>query len=284
MVKNGNYRMLNKLKKLKNECNQAAGKYFGLKLFTEIQPLFKSVAVKQAAVKSFKFLILCILTACLFMSSFGCARLMFLPGISSGYYIWKDSAEKIHIAWGMERNQSTFEGIVATDGVISVLDRINFTDDDVISLSSEKNRLEFNAKIAEKEMSQELVIDITNYNYIEFDLKINGGYDLERTHVGEYLANPETAVFRIDRDYFSTLKNIPFYKKHPWSAFFYKLSADIVFVIFFIFIIGVVVIEIIRITALRKKKKYNWYLILCYGVLILVIAGIYLFLTRFSFI
>jgi len=102
--------------------------------------------------------------------------------------------------------------------------------------------------------------------------------------VGEYLANPETAVFRIGRDYFSTLKNIPFYKKHPWSAFFYKLSADIVFVIFFIFIIGVIVIEIIRISALRKNKKYNRYLILCYGVLILVIAGIYLFLKGFSFV
>ena len=83
---------------------------------------------------------------------------------------------------------------------------------------------------------------------------------------------------------------MPFYKKHPYSGLFYKLSKDMFFTISFVFILGVIIIEIIRITAIRKKilaranKKYNYYLFLCYGILIIIGAGIYLFLTRLSFI
>ncbi|MBM3713145.1 MAG: hypothetical protein FJW56_06880, partial [Actinobacteria bacterium] len=204
-------RLLNKLNKLKNNVEHkqvkvkpVAIKAFALKLSEAktavLKPvLIKQVATKQAAAKSFKLLFLCILTACLFMSSFGCTRLMFLPGISSGYYIWKDSSEKIHVAWSMERNQAVFNGWVATDGVIAGFDGIGFADDDTVSLNSERNKLEFNAPIAQKELSQEIVLDVRDYSYLEFELKINDGYDLERTHVGEYLANPETAVFRIDK-------------------------------------------------------------------------------------
>ena len=234
--------------------------------------------------KSLKLTILLILIVILILSFFGCTRLIFIPGVSNGYYIWKDSLEKIHIAWSMEKNQAVFSGAISTDGAIEGIEKIGFADDDIISLNNEKNRIEFNATIMEKELSQELILVVRDYSYIEFDLKINDGYDLERTHVGEYLSNPATAVFRIDKDYFSKLKEIPFYKKHPWSAFFYKLSTDIIFTAVFIFVAGVIAIEIIRITALKKNKKYNWYLILCYFVLIVIIAGVYLFLTKFSFI
>jgi hypothetical protein len=234
--------------------------------------------------KSFKLLFLGLLITVVLLSFFGCTKIVFIPGVSNGYYIWKDKLEKIHIAWSMERNKAIFNGWIATDGKIIDYDKIGFSEDDTISLNSEGNKLEFNAPITENELSQEIIIEVKNYSYLEFELKINDGYDLERTHVGEYLANPKSPVFRISRDYFDELRKIPFYRKPPYSGLFYKLSTDIAFTMIFIFILGVIAIEIIRITVIRRNRKYNWYLILCYGVLILIDFGIYLFLTRLYFV
>ena len=229
-------------------------------------------------------IILAMLVCVLAVSGFACTKIVFISGVSSGYYIWKDGAEKIHVAWGMEKAESTFSGSIATDGKISIADNTGFNEDDMVSLNDESNRLQFDTKIMEGELSQAIVFDAESYSYLEFDLKINDGYDLDRTHVGEYLANPQTPVFKISVSYFDDLKKIPFYKKPPLSGLFYKLSRDLAFTLIFIFILGALIIEIIRITAIRKNRKYNRYLFLCYGVLIIIIAGVYLLLTRLSFI
>jgi hypothetical protein len=224
------------------------------------------------------------------MALSGCTRLYYMPGVSSGYYIWKDSSAKIHIAWSMERKAAEFSGRVSTDGSIIEYQQINFGQDDKITLNVEKNRIDFSAPLTDKDLAKEIVFSVSGYSYLEFELKENNVYDLERTHVGEYIANPKDAVFKIGKDYFENLKKIPFYKKHPFSGLFYKLSKDMLFTMSFVFILGIIIIEIIRITAIRKKilvhtnKKYNYYLFLCYGALILIWTGIYLFLTRLSFI
>ncbi|MBM3705879.1 MAG: hypothetical protein FJW66_05070, partial [Actinobacteria bacterium] len=212
-------------------------------------------------------IILAMFVFVLAVSGFACTKIVFISGVSSGYYIWEDSAGKIHVAWGMEKNESTFKGSIVTDGKISIDDKTGFNEDDTVSLNNERNRLEFDTKIKEGELSQAIVLDVENYSYLEFELKINGGYDLDRTHVGEYLANPDTPVFKISSSYFDDLKKIPFYRKPPLSGLFYKLSRDFVFTLIFVFVLGALMIEIIRITAMRKNRKYNRYLFLCYGIL-----------------
>lgn len=220
----------------------------------------------------------------------GCTRLYYMPGVSNGYYVWKDAGAKIHVAWTMERKAAEFSGWVGTDGEITEYQQVSFGQNDKLTLNTEKNRIDFSAPLTDKDLAKEIVFSVTDYSYLEFELKVNNGYDLGRTHVGEYLANPKDAVFKIGKDYFENLKKVPFYKKHPFSGLFYKLSRDILFTLSFVFILGVIIIEIIRITAIRKKilaggnKKYNYYLFLCYGVLILIGTGIYLFLTRLSFV
>jgi hypothetical protein len=220
----------------------------------------------------------------------GCTRLYYMPGVSSGYYVWKDAGAKIHIAWTMERKAGEFSGWIGTDGKVTDYQQVSFGSTDTLTLSAEKNRLDFSAPLTDKDLAKEIVFSVSDYSYLEFELKVNNGYDLGRIHVGEYLANPEDAVFKIGKDYFEDLKKVPFYKKHPYSGLFFKLSKDMLFTLSFVFVLGAIAIEIIRITAIRKKimacsnKKYNYYLFLCYGILILAGACIYLFLTRLSFI
>jgi len=220
----------------------------------------------------------------------GCTGLYYMPGVSNGYYVWKDAAAKIHVAWTMERKAGEFSGWVATDGEITEYRQVSFGQDDKLTLNAEKNRLDFSAPLTDKDLAKEIVFSVSDYSYLEFELKVNNGYDLGRTHVSEYLANPKDAVFKIGKDYFDNLKKVPFYKKHPYSGLFYKLSRDMLFTMGFVFSLGIIIIEIIRITAIRKKisasgnKRYNYYLFLCYGILIIIGAGIYLFLTRLSFI
>ena len=238
------------------------------------------------------FIFLTLAAAILFASAAlsGCTRLYYMPGVSNGYYIWKDSSAKIHVAWTMERKAGEFSGYVSTDGKITDYQQISFAKDDMATLNVEKNRVDFSAPLTDQDLAKEMVLSVSDYSYLEFELKVNNGYELERTHVGEYLANPKDAVFRIGKDYFENLKKVPFYKKHPFSGLFYKLSRDMLFTLSFVFILGIILIEIIRITAIRKKiladgnKRYNYYLFLCYGILIIIDAGIYLFLTRLSFI
>jgi hypothetical protein len=220
----------------------------------------------------------------------GCTSLNYMPGVSNGYYVWKDAAAKIHIAWTMERKAGEFSGWVGTDGEITEYQQISFGQDDKLTLNAQKNRLDFSAPLTDKDLAKEIVFSVSDYSYLEFELKVNNSYDLGRIHVGEYLANPKEAVFKIGNAYSDNLKKVPFYKKHPFSGLFYKLSKDMLFTLGFVFTLGVIIIEIIRITAIRKKisahenKKYNYYLFLCYGILMIIGAGIYLFLTRLSFI
>lgn len=214
----------------------------------------------------------------------GCKKVFFIPGASLGYYVWQDKDNNIHIQWSSDRKETSFSGSVYTDGKITELQKNGFEDDDKASLNSQSNKVDFTAKLTPEDYTDEIVLSLDNYSYLEFELKLNGAYDLQRTNLGEFLNSPPSGIFKIGKDYFKDLAKIPWYQKHPWSALFYKLSTDMAFTLIFIFILGIIAQEIIRITILRKNKKYNWYLFLCYGILILIGIGIYLFLTKLSFI
>ena len=72
---------------------------------------------------------------------------------------------------------------------------------------------------------------------------INGVYDLSRVHAGAFLNNPSTSPFIIEKGYFNDIGSIPWYEKHPFSGFFYKLFANKYFTFIYLFIIGIVIIE-----------------------------------------
>jgi hypothetical protein len=240
--------------------------------------------IKSKIKKILKFSIIGFVLFIVLITGVSCQGIFFIPGASYGYYIWQDKDKLIHIAWSDERKQINFSGWIATDGKIIDYKKIDIEDEDKITINNDKNKIEFSDSLSENDYSDEIVLNVTNYSYLEFELKINNSYDLARINIGRFLNNPQNGIFRIDKGYFDNLKKVPFYKRHPWSGFFSKLSGDIGFTLFFISILGIVAIELIRITTLRKKKKNNWYLILFYGVLFAIDLCVYLFLTRFSFI
>jgi hypothetical protein len=210
----------------------------------------------------------------------GCTSSFYIDGSSYGYFIWEDSSSNIHIAWSADKKDTTFKGKISTDGEFVSYSAEDFEENDRVGINSEKNEIIFDASLSAKDYSDKIIILADNYSYIEFDLKMNDGYDTSRVNVGQFLNNPDEEVFRTTPGYFESLKDIPFYKKHPVSGFVSKFSGDIGFTLFYVFIIGVVIIEIIRITAIRKNRKYNRYLILCYGVLIVIEAALYFLLKR----
>jgi hypothetical protein len=222
-------------------------------------------------------LVLSITIALLFLAT-GCTKPFYIPGATLGYYIWEDTEGDIHIVWTADRKDSKFDGKISTDGSIEDHELVDFEEEDVFQITQDKKNLDFNANLSVDDYSDELVLDVDDYNYIEFDLKINDAYDLSRTNLGRFLNSPPDGVFRITRGYFDELDEVPLYKRPPFSGFLEKLNSDIRFTMFYLFLIGVVAIELIRITVLRRQKKNNWYLFLCYGLLILIVAGVYFLL------
>ncbi|OQA21154.1 MAG: hypothetical protein BWY60_00821 [Actinobacteria bacterium ADurb.Bin346] len=223
-------------------------------------------------------IILAVLLSCLV----SCSGAVFVPGASFGYFIWEDASSNIHVAWSVDRKDTSFTGRITTDGAIENYELVGFEDNDRFEINKSKNSMDFEATLSKDDFSDELVFKDDNYSYIEFELKINNAYDLSRINLGAFLNNPEQGVFRIDRGYFDKISSMPIYTKHPLSGFLYKLARDMRFTVFYLFIFGAIAIEVIRITALRKNKKYNWYLFLCYGVLALLIFIVYIALKRIT--
>ena len=207
-----------------------------------------------------------------------CSSPFFIPGASLGYFIWQDSENNIHLEYTVERKDAKFEGRIETDGIINSYLFVDSEEKDKIEMNEQKNRLDFSSKLSAQNYFEKIVLDIRDYSFVEFELKIDGANDLARIHLGRFLNNPKEAVFKIDKNYFKEVAGMPLYQVHPFSAFLYKLGKDIKFTVFYLFIFGVAAIELIRITAIRRNKKYNIYLFACYGVLAAIIALVYIFL------
>lgn len=207
----------------------------------------------------------------------GCQRVLFIPGASFGYYIWEDEGE-IYLAWSVNRKDSSFEGRITTDGKLEDYDTFEWEENDQLEAGS--SEISFTAFLGNEDYSDTLSIRISEYSYIELDLKINDGYDLSRIHIGKFLENPDNSPFRIEPGHFEQVRSTPWYRDHPFSEFFWKLYSNRLFTLAYIAVLGIVFLEILRITTFKKVRKTWLYLVIAYPVLFLVMAGVY-FLLRF---
>lgn len=202
----------------------------------------------------------------------GCSGVSYTPGASFGYFIREENGS-IFVEWSAEQKDTSFTGIVSTDGKISAYRLKEWEEEDVINVTEDK--IKFSATLSSGDYSDGFVFSISDYNYIEFDLKINDGYDLSRINIGSFLENPEDNVFRIEKDYFSKVREKPWYSRRPFSEFFYKLYSNKYFTFVYIFILGIIIIEILRITVFEKFKRKIIPVTISYAVLVVIEVCIY---------
>jgi len=207
----------------------------------------------------------------------GCQRVLFIPGASFGYYIWEDE-KGVHVFWSADRKNTSFSGTIAVDGGLDGYELVDWEDADIVGTGD--SIVSFTANLGTEDYSDGIILKVKDYEEIEFDLMINGGYDLARVHKGIFLNNPADSPFIIEKGDFDDIGTIPWYKKHPFSGFFHKLFANKYFTFVYLFIIGIVVIEIIRITAFSSRKRKGLYTGISY--IVLIAAGILIyFVLRF---
>ncbi|MDD5622942.1 MAG: hypothetical protein PHQ09_07290, partial [Actinomycetota bacterium] len=131
----------------------------------------------------------------------GCGGIFYVPGASFGYYIWEENSS-IFVEWSSDRKDSKFDGGISTDGKINEYELKDWEEEnDTIKVDEDK--IVFSATLSDKDYSDGFSFNAVDYTYLEFDLKINDGYDLSRINVGGFLENPENNVFRIEKDYFN---------------------------------------------------------------------------------
>jgi hypothetical protein len=171
------------------------------------------------------------------------------------------------------KKTAVFMWSISTDGKITDHDLNEWEEDDLFEVS--ENKIEFSAALDEEDYSDGFSFYPGDYTYLEFDLKIDDEYDLARINLGEFLENPDESIFKIERQYFNQLRERPWYKKHPFSEFFYKLFSNKYFTFAYIFILGVVIVEILRITIFAKKKRKIVNIAVSYAVLIAAEVCIY---------
>ncbi len=208
----------------------------------------------------------------------GCTGIFYIPGASYGYYIWEEDSS-IFVEWSADRKDTEFDGVISTDGEIVTYKLKDWEEgNDIIETGEDK--IEFSATLSSSDYSDGFSFTVQDYTYLEFDLKINNGYELSRINLGGFLENPEDDVFRIGKDYFSQLKMKPWYRKHPFSEFFYKLSANKYFTFLYLFILGIIIIEILRVTVIARRKRKIMWVMVSYTALVIIEVCIY-FILKF---
>lgn len=205
-----------------------------------------------------------------------CSKPLVIPGVSLGYYIWKDSGNKIHLVWSADRVDNNFNGIIKTDGNFDSIEKSGIENEDNIKVTGKE--IDFSASLSAKDYADEIIISVSNYSFIEFDLKMDNKYDLSRINIGKYLNNPASEVFKIDTNYFENLKKVPWYNNHPFVEFFHKLYVNKYLTFIYIYLIGAIIIGLLRITRFASNRKKGLLIGMSHTILFLIDAGIFIML------
>jgi hypothetical protein len=209
----------------------------------------------------------------------GCAGIFYIPGASYGYYIWEEDGI-IFVEWSTERKDAKFDGLISTDGDITSLKLKEWEKDEDV-LKFEEDKVSFTSTLSIEDYSDGFNFALQDYNYIEFDLKMNDGYDLSRINLGGFLESPGEEIFRIEKDYLEKVQEKPWYKKRPFSEFFYKLFSNKYFTFLYLTVLGIIIIEILRITVIARKKKKAILIAISYALLAVIEFLIYFILKFF---
>lgn len=205
----------------------------------------------------------------------GCTGISYSPGASFGYYIWEEDSS-IFVEWSADRKDTEFDGMISTDGKITKYKLKELEEEDAIEVSEDK--IEFSATLSRADYSDGFSFTLQDHTYLEFDLKINDGYELSRINLGGFLENPGSSVFRIGKDYFDQLETKHWYQKRPFSEFFDKLFSNKYFTFLYLFILGIIIIEILRVTVIARSKRKIIWLVISYIILISTETCIYFIL------
>lgn len=225
-----------------------------------------------------KIIIICAAAVLILLLLAGCTGISYIPGASYGYYIWEEDSSII-VEWSVDLKDTKFDGAISTDGEITGYS-LRGLEEENDRIDVGKDKIEFSAALDGNDYSDGFSFVPVDYNYLEFDLKINGGYDLSRINVGGFLENPGENIFRIEKDYFSQLELKPWYGRHPFSEFFYKLYSNKFFTILYIFILGIIIIEILRVTVIARSKRIIIWIAVSYTALVIIDICVY-FILRF---
>jgi len=241
------------------------------------------INIKKIFISSLLALILLILTSC--------SRPFYVSGASMGYFMWQTQDGIYYLHWcnDWDRNAPNdnlreFSGMISTDGMISIKNLYQWEDSSEVEENQDNikvglNKLEFIAYTTNHDYEDGIEFSIDEGKYIEFDLKIDDGYDLGRISLSSFANSPEPitqdkGIFRIKRDELLYEAKKPFYLKPPFSTFLFKLSSDIVFTNIYLLLMGIIIVELIRVSILIKNKNYKKLRYISYGLLFLFLITI----------
>jgi hypothetical protein len=221
-----------------------------------------------------KILVIAIAFALLLLT--GCKAALFIPGASIGYFISRGDDGAVLVEYSTDRKEALFSGTITTDGYFTEVRSLRFDDEQVFTRKADL--IEFSSRLTESEFADTLVIRAQGHSYLEFDLRINDSYDLNRINIGRFLHNPDEQTFRVDDAYFESVAAIPWYERSPFANLFSKLYSNMVFTALFVIVLGVLIVEALRITVFRTSPKRKLYLIISYTIVALAVVLAYVFL------
>lgn len=212
----------------------------------------------------------------------GCARPLYVPGASQGYFLWQTSEVSYHIRWSKKEGDHVFTGRISTDGQFGQHQLVDWEPDD--ALQAKGSEITFSGVLKEDDDDQDgFDFTLSSGTYLEFDLKIDNEYYPTSVYLAELPNTATSKIFRIEKNYLLDHARLPFYKKHPFNVFLQKLAADRIFTTLYLLLLGVLFLELTRITLLSRRKDRGRILLSLYLLLLALLAGINLVLSRLQF-
>lgn len=207
---------------------------------------------KEKLILIFIFLILAV-----FIIS-GCSKPFIVPGAQNSITIWQENKNLVKVYFSSNNSAArasdghVISGNISTDGLFE-LTGFNLNEKDSTNISNSK--IDFEISLDVDNYYKGLDLKVTEYTYLEFDIKFDDYYRRDLTSLGANLNYPEDDIFRINSDYLLNIQKAPFYRKRPLSSLIDKFFSDRVFALVYFIIISMLVSGIIIFSIKIRKIK-----------------------------
>jgi len=190
----------------------------------------------------------------------GCAKPFIVPGAQNKILIWQEDTGLYRVYFSAKNSAARASqghvaaGMLSSDGVFEVK---GFNTDKKDSIIAGEGIIDFQIQLDTENYYKGLDIKVSDYSFVEFDIKYDGNYRRDLLSLGNNLNYPEQDVFRVDKDYLLEMQEVPFYQKRPVSSLVSGLSDDRVFLFFYLLLMLGLIAGIIVFSILidRSKKK-----------------------------